>query len=355
MRALGVVTLGLLAACAPRAARSPQGPRAAAAMAAAADATASADAGVPDAWIVSVLHREISADAALAGQVVGVDAILGVVELEGRVDARLAKERAVEIARVVNGVRAIIDRIEVTPAPRPDYAIDFAVAGALGRDPVLAGQRIGARAHEGVVTLSGEVGSEAERRITEADVLAVPGVRDAVDDLTIRPGRDDARSAAAAARVLRDDPWVDDARVQVEARRGTLRLSGAVGSAQEWARAEHDAVQASPAGAVDASALRIVGWIDDGTLRGRPMVTRSDGDLMQAMIDALVRDPRVHPFLPKVDVHDGLVVLSGVAPSAEVARAAIDDARNLPGATAVRGQLNGLLVEPRRGVTNRQP
>jgi osmotically-inducible protein OsmY len=350
---LGVVALGLAGACATRAAEGPKGPVAAGA--ATSDAAADPD-GVPDAWIVSVLHRELSADPALAGQVVGVDAILGVVDLEGRVDAPLAKQRAVEIARVVNGVRAIVDRIEITTRPRPDYEVEFAVAAALSQDPVTAGQRVGARAREGVVTLSGDVGCEAERRIAEADVLSVPGVREVVDDLTVRPARDDARSAAAAARLLRDDPWIDDSRVRVEVARGTVRLSGSVGSAGEWARAERDAAQASPAGAVDASALRIDRWIDDGTLRGRPAVARSDGQLGQALVDALVRDPRVHPFLPKVDVHDGLVVLTGVAPSAEAARAAIDDARNLPGATAVRGQLNGMLVEPRRrGVTNRQP
>lgn len=353
MRVLGVVALGLAGACATRV--SPSAKEPAAAPVVAADAPSEGD-GVPDAWIVSVLHRELSADPALAGQVVGVDAALGVVNLEGRVDARLAKDRAVEIARVVNGVRAIVDRIEIAARPRPDYEIEFAVAGALSQDPVTAGQRVGARAHDGVVTLSGDVGSEAERRVAEADVLGVPGVREVVDDLAISAASDDARRAAAGARVLRDDPWIDDSRVRLEVDRGAVRLSGSVGSAGEWARAEHDAAQASPSGAVDATALRIERWIDDGTLRGRPAATRSDRELAQALVDALVRDPRVHPFLPKVDVHDGLVVLTGVAPSAEAAHAAVEDARNLPGATAVRGQLNGLLVAPRRvGVTSRQP
>jgi osmotically-inducible protein OsmY len=299
---------------------------------------------VPDAWIVAVLRRELAADGALANQVVGVDSMLGVVNLDGNVDARLPKERAVEIARVVHGVRAIIDRIAVVPRPRPDYELEFAVAGALSSDPVTSGEHIGARAHEGVVVLSGDVGSEAERRIAEADVLAIPGVRDVLDDLAVRPRRpgarrDDARSARAAARLLHDDPWLDDSHVEVSVERGILHLKGWVGSPQEWARAERDASQAAPGGGVDAGALRIDRWIDDGTLRGRPALARSDGDLGQALLDALVRDPRVHPFVPTVDIHDGVVILTGVAPNQQAALAATEDARNLPGASAVRGDI----------------
>jgi osmotically-inducible protein OsmY len=294
---------------------------------------------VPDAWITAVLLRELAADSVLADQAVKVDTTLGVVTLEGSVDARLPKQRAVEIARVVHGVRAIVDRIAIAPRPRPDYELEFAVASVLARDPVTAGQHIGARAHEAVVILSGDVGSEAERRIAEADVLAVPGVLDVVDDLAVRLRHDDARSAAAATRLLHDDPWLDDSHVRVQVDRGTVHLGGWVGSAQEWARAERDAAQAAPGGEMDAAALRIDRWIDDGTLRGRPLDAHSDGDLAQALLDAFVRDPRVHPFVPTVDVHDGVVILTGVAPNQEAARAASEDARNLPGASAVRGDI----------------
>ena len=294
---------------------------------------------VPDPWIAGVLHRELAADAVLANEPVGVDVTLGVVNLVGRVDNRLAKERAIEIAHVVRGVRAVVDRVEVTARPRPDYELEFAVANALSSDPVTSGQRIGARSHEGVVTLSGTVGSEAERRIARADVLAIPGVRDVVDALAVLPGAGDARLAAAATRLLHDDPWLDDSHVQAEVDRGTVHLSGFVGSPQEWSRAERDAAQAAPAGAVDTTALRIDRWIDDGTLRGRPALARSDANLGQALLDAFVRDPRVHPFVPTVDIHSGVVILTGVAPTAEAALAAGDDARNLPGAESVRTDL----------------
>jgi hyperosmotically inducible protein len=341
---LGLFAIGAAAgACAAPATPAPTAPPVQPPAAARLTMTDNPDDGgvVPDAWIVAVLRRELAADAVLSGQVVGIDAVLGVVNLEGSVDAPLAKRRAVEIARVVRGVRAIVDRIEIAPHPLPDYELEFAVAAALSADPVTSGQRIAARAHEAVVLLSGDVGSEAERRIAEADVLSVPGVVDVIDDLAVRPRRgEDRRSAAAAVRLLHDDPWLDDSRVGVEAGKGVVQLSGWVGSAQEWARAERDAAQAAPRGAVDVAALRIGRWIDDGTLRGRPLVARSDGDVGQALLDAFVRDPRVHPFMPTVDVHDGVVILTGVAPSQEAARAATEDARNVLGASAVRGDIN---------------
>jgi osmotically-inducible protein OsmY len=83
--------------------------------------------------------------------------------------------------------------------------------------------------------------------------------------------------------------------------------------------------------------LRIENPVDDGTLRSKPEVLHTDGDLDQALHDAFARDPRIQPpFLPTVDVRDRFVVLTGVAPNPEAARAVDEDARNLPGVTDVR-------------------
>jgi hyperosmotically inducible protein len=295
---------------------------------------------VPDAAIVGVIRREMRADPVVAIQPVGVDATDGVVNLQGAVDSRLAEDRVLEIPRIVRGVRAVVDRIEVLPQPRPDYELDFEVAHALSSDPVTGGSHVSARAHLGVVYLSGDVSSEAERRIAARDALAIPGVRDVVNDLAVAARRfDEQRAAVAAARLLADDPWLDSSHVRVAVQDGTVRLSGWVGSPEEWSRAEADARTASPSGAADASGVRIDRWIDDGTLRGRPAVARSDGDLGQALLDAYVRDPRVHPFVPTVDVHGAVVILTGVAPNPDAARAASADARNLPGAIGVRDYL----------------
>lgn len=295
---------------------------------------------VPDASIVRVLLGELRADPVVSRENLSVDSVLGVVTLWGNVSNRLAKERAVELAHVVRGVRAVVDRLTIPSKPRPDGELEFAVAGRLSQDPVTAGQRIGAQVREGTVTLTGDVDSNATRRIAESEVLSIPGVRDVVDDLAVRPAtrRTDEQLEREVDRIVRSDPWLDGSHVQVEAADGSVRLRGYVGSDAERARAEEDARAASPRD-VDATGLRVEGFIDQGTLRARPPAPRPDDEIGQSLLDAYVRDPRVAPFVPNVDVHDGVVVLTGVAPNPIAARAAGEDARNVPGVQDVRDDI----------------
>ena len=297
---------------------------------------------VPDDVIVGTTQRELASNPWTAGERVGVDSAGGVLTLQGPVTNRLAKRRAVDVAHVVRGVRAIVDRTEVSALPRPDYELDSAVGKALSRDPVTAGLRVGVRTQEGVVLLSGHVGSSAARYAAESDAMAVPGVIDAVDSLSVVPAkRSDARIAAEVDRVVTDDPWLGASHIHVAVHDGVATLEGWVASAAERARATGDAWAASPVG-VDAAALRVDQFTDDGTLRATPRTARTDGDLKQALLDALVRDPRVHPFAPTVEVLDGVVVLTGVAPNRHVARALDDDARALPGAGSVEDNVRTL-------------
>jgi hyperosmotically inducible protein len=290
---------------------------------------------VPDEAIVRTVRRELGRNAETRAEAIGVDSDHGVLTLQGPLGNRLAKRRAVDIAHVVRGVRAVVDRTEVVALPRPDYELDAAVAAALSRDPVTAVEGIAPRTERGVVRLSGHVASTAARRAAEADALAVPGLLDVANDLAVAPQkRADDRITGEVERTMKDDPWLDGSDVRAEVRSGVVYLSGWVGSGAEKARAEADAWTASPA-AVTAAALVVDQFVDDGTLRARRGAGRLDEDLEQSLLDAFVRDPRVHPFAPSVEVHDGVVVLSGVAPNPFVARAVDEDARALPGVGAV--------------------
>jgi hyperosmotically inducible protein len=316
-----------------------------------------------DTRIVAVLIRELDADAVVTHERVEIDCANGILSLQGRVASRLAKERAVAVAQVVRGVRAVIDRIAIAPDPQPDYALEFVAASALSTDPATGGEPIGAHAHDGVVRLSGNVDSNATRRIAESDVLALPGVVDVIDDLAIAPGpRSDERIEVGVRRLMRDDPWLEDAQVRVSVRDGVVLISGVVNSAAERSRAEVDA-QASTPGGVDVAGLRIV-TAPDGTWRDDPSPYRTDGALAEALRDALARDPRVRPFLPTSDVRNGVVVMTGDAPDLDTARAAAEDARNLPGIADThvdlpvatdRGQADAAILYGARDVIARDP
>ena len=316
-----------------------------------------------DAWIVAVLIRELGGDAVVARERIDVDCANGVLTLHGEVGDRLARERAVAIAHVVRGVRAIIDRLSVTPRPRPDYELEFVAAGAIASDPVTAGEAIGAHAHAGVVRLTGNVDSNATRRVAESDVLALPGALDVIDDLAVVPGeRSDARLGSEVERLMRDDPWLDDSGVRLATHAGVIRISGAVKSAAERARAESDARATSPID-VDVEALRIEA-ASDGTLREEPAPPRTDDQLARAYVDAVARDPRVHPFLPGIQVRDRVLVINGLAPDVDAAQAAAEDARNVPGVAdthvnlivaAAVGESDGAVLYEARGAIEHDP
>jgi osmotically-inducible protein OsmY len=319
-----------------------------------------------DAHIVAVLLRELQEDRVAGRARIEVDAVDGVLTLQGDVPAQLVKERAMTIAQAIRGVRAVIDRMVVGAKARPDYELEFLAASTLSTDHVTFGEPIAAKAKDGVVRLTGNVDSEATRWIAEADMLAIPGVLDVADDMAVTPwARSDGRLLREVTRIVSDDPWLDDARMRIAVNRQVVVLSGAVNSAAERARAERDA-RACSADGVDVTALRIDA-ISDGTLREQPAPPRSDDDLTRAFLDAVARDPRVRPFVPGVQVRDRVALLTGEAPNRDAARAAAEDARNVPGmadthvdlkvaaAAAADDDDDGAVVFAARGVIDRDP
>jgi osmotically-inducible protein OsmY len=297
---------------------------------------------VPDTWIVAVARRELKDDPVTRTETVGVTSDHGIVVLGGSVTTLLAARRALEIAHLVRGVRAIVDRLELAAVPTPDHSLELAAETSLRIDPVTARQRLHARVARGSALLTGEADSPAVRSAALEDLQAIPGIVAVVDETTVRNVTGpDALLAAAIRRSSSADPWLDGSRVRVTTRRGFVQLDGWVTSPQERARAEADAWTALPAG-VDARGLQVAPFADDGTLRGSPEKPRSDGDLEQSLRDALLHDARVTPFVPKVYVQGGVVVLSGVAPNAAAARAVDEDAWNLPGVRAVQDFIRAL-------------
>ncbi len=294
---------------------------------------------VPDKVIAQTFVRELKRDTLLAREPIQVKVDVGVVTLQGSVSNRLAQDRAVATLHVVRGARAIINQLSVLRRPRTDAELEVAIAAALESDPAVAEQPIGARAHAGVVRLTGEVDSNAAKQIAQNDVLGIPGVLDVVNDAVVQVReRSDAQLGEQAARLLREDPWVDASRVKVTTADGVVALSGRIPSAPERARAEADVWKATPL-AVVAADLHIDRWTDDGTIRAEPAAFRSDRDLAQALADAFQRDSRVYPFAPHVSVRHGVVILQGAASDDRTRAAAASDAFNLPGVASVRDEV----------------
>lgn len=125
----------------------------------------------------------------------------GVVTLTGNVDGEEAKERALELARATTGVVNVVDMIAARTAsgsgdaPEPertagdvldDAGITMSVKSRLLDDPLVKGLRIDVDTRDGVVFLTGSVGSDAEKQQATQLARDAKGVRDVKTNLTIQ-------------------------------------------------------------------------------------------------------------------------------------------------------------------------
>ena len=123
----------------------------------------------------------------------------GTVTLTGNVDSEAAKARALELARDTKGVVKVVDMIEARnaegtgDAPHPDRSlgkviddagITMAVKGLLLDDPLVKGLKIDVDTRNGVVFLTGTVGSDAERQKAIELAKSSKGVLDVKANLT---------------------------------------------------------------------------------------------------------------------------------------------------------------------------
>ncbi|HVM61098.1 MAG TPA: BON domain-containing protein [Verrucomicrobiae bacterium] len=298
-----------------------------------------------DTQINDAVEYELLSEKGVSPNLIDVSTSHGVVTLAGSVNDLLAKERAVKIAESVRGVRAVIDRITVTPVSRPDGDIRKDILTALLQDPATESYQISVSVSNAVVTLTGAVGSWPESQLAERVAKSVKGAREIRNDITINylAKRTDEEIAADIRAALRWDIWVNGQVIDVNVKNGTVMLSGSVGSAIVKRRAVEDAWVIG-ATSVDAAGLHVEPWLRAGAQRRFRYAIKSDEQIQQAVQAAFRRDPRVAPFSPSVRVEDHTVILSGAVGSLKAKMAAVHDARDTVGVWWVE---NYLKVRPK--------
>jgi osmotically-inducible protein OsmY len=272
---------------------------------------------------------------------IDVNTVGGIVTLTGEVNNILAKERATRVAETVRGVRAVVNRIEMSPAAlRPDDQIQEDVEEALGADPTTQSYIIKATVEDGEVTLTGSVNSHQQRELAKTVAKGVRGVRGIEDRINIayKFDRPDEKIQDEIQQALRWNAHVDDHMIQVSVENGEVTLSGIVGSAAEKRTAEYDA-WVTNVKSVDSSALTVEKWARDEALRGEKYVLKSEEEVQSAVKRALLHDPRVNRFNVAVDVIGTVVTLRGEVDNLKAKRAAEQDARNTVGVSDVRNRL----------------
>jgi osmotically-inducible protein OsmY len=151
-----------------------------------------------------------------------------VVTLNGAVDTAAARERAVQLARNTDGVRDVVDRLTVTPGTTPTTGVDDKIQGEAKdathdadhktdeaqkkagdaadkvgdaaanaaltsmvktkflADAEISGLKIDVDSNNGVVTLTGNVRSAAEKQRAVKVARETEGVKSVIDRLKIQ-------------------------------------------------------------------------------------------------------------------------------------------------------------------------
>lgn len=305
---------------------------------------------VTDDDMTRAVETDLRADPMVRSDFLDVKTMRGVTTLTGTVDHLLARDRAVEIARSIRGVRSVIDRLEVLPSARTDAEVRRAVVAELSSDPATESFDVDVDVVNGQVALHGTADSWQEKQLAGAVVRGVRGVTGVTNDLRVSPStpRPDGEIEAEVERRLDMDVWVDDTLIETGVRSARVVLSGTVGSAIEKTRAVNDA-WVTGVKEVDADALNVESWARDRMRKRSKFVDRTDEEIAAAVRDAFRYDPRVISYHPAVEVTNGTAILTGIVDNLAARRAAERDALNTVGVWRVK---NFLKVRYERDLTD---
>jgi osmotically-inducible protein OsmY len=197
-------------------------------------------------------------------------------------------------------------------------------------DPSTRDCEIGVAARDGVVTLSGEVSSYAQKLAAEAAAERVAGVRALAEDLKVKlPSsmeRSDTDLAHACLNALKWDVDVPEEGLHLKVENGWVTIEGSVGTHFQRQAAER--------------AVRyltgVKGIINHALVKVSGVSTSEVGRKIKA---ALHRSAELDASRIQVEAHDGRVTLRGTVRSWAERTDAERAAWSAPGVTAIDDQI----------------
>lgn len=182
-----------------------------------------------------------------------------------------------------------------------DQNLKLRVETELQWNPSVDATHVGVAVDKAVVTLSGAVGTYAEKMAIERTALNVKGVKGVAEEITVRPFGDtgvaDDEIAKRALRTLEWDVMVPEDGIQVRVENGLVSLSGEV----EW-QFQRDAAARAVQNLYGVLALN-----NHITLKTRVQAT----DIHKRIGDALDRQAHIDGDAIRVTIEGGQVRLDG--------------------------------------------
>ncbi len=322
----------------------------AAVMVAAASPSAEGERTITDTGIASEIESELLFDPMVDLNEIRVGVDDGVATLQGRTDSLLEKRRSEKIARMVKGVREVVNLIEVDLPKREKMMVSADVLTALAENPATTRYKLEVAADEdGGITLTGAVDSWRERWLVEQLASAVHGVTSVTNELEVREDRDRPADEIedSIRQALRWDVNVDAGLIEVEVEGDKAVLTGVVGSAAEESYAQWLAHVPGIVW-VDTSGLEVERWARDSDLREPTYIPMPKDEIERAIESALDRDARVPSEKVRVEVDGTTAILRGEVGSVMGKRAAESSARRVVGVRRVENRIRvapGEVVE----------
>jgi osmotically-inducible protein OsmY len=210
-----------------------------------------------------------------------------------------------------------------------DAELQRAVEAELAWDPSLTAGHIGVTARNGVVTLTGHVGTAAEKKSAELSTRRVKGVKAIAEDIEVRLAADMQRSDEQIAACVLDrifyDTSVPKDGIRVEVAGGWVTLTGQV----EW-------FYQKKAAAADICRMLGVRGVTN-SIAIKPTVNA--GHISDDITHALHRSWFFDPKTVNVTAQGGDVRLTGTVNSLESRKAAARAAWAAPGVTSVENDI----------------
>ncbi len=268
---------------------------------------------IGDEELRSKVSAALAADPASDSYEITVHVSQGRVMLTGTVESWQEKQLTEEVVKSVNGVQSLRSRITVNPmASRPDSEIEAEIFRRLQSDVWVHESLIGIMVDQGHVTLTGTVGSLAEknRAYTDAWVGGVKEVNVApltvewwARDNMLRHPKDvftsDTHTAEAIRTAFTYEPRLQEVDIDVRVVEGTAFLVGIVDNLAAKYAAEETTRNTEGI------------WRVRSFIKVRPPVRLADRDLEKRVREAFNQHLLINSYEIKISANSGKVSLEG--------------------------------------------